>query len=215
MAGRSGNPLGNSVADDLEYLGGAWPEGATEGELRRGSTILRRLLVAGDLVKALRGHPEPKIRCLDLDNAIRPNPREAVFLVTLGPTRYNGQEFGQWLIYNGNEPKTAPDRDTVISLDLTAYLDAPSLCFEGRDISRRSIIRYVANKLGGAHYDPERNRLGDEEFAHLDRLDAVNIDGYPPVYLEIQAIGQAVIGTPSIMGPFGLTPALYRLSGGT
>ncbi len=97
------------------------------------------------------------------------------------------------------------------SVDLTSYLDAPCLCFEGRDFSRRSIIRYVANKLGGAHFDPDRNRRGDEEFAHLDILEAVEIDGYQPVYLEIQAIGQAIAGTPSIMTPFGLTPTAHVL----
>jgi hypothetical protein len=43
-------------------------------------------------------------------------------------------------------------------LKLAEFLDDPVLCVRGRLIKRADVIRYVANKLGGVHYDDRRQK---------------------------------------------------------
>jgi hypothetical protein len=49
---------------------------------------------------------------------------------------------------------------------LGKFLDDPVLCVMGRIVTRAEVIHYVANKMGGVHYDAKRDR----EFQHaIDR----------------------------------------------
>lgn len=56
------------------------------------------------------------------------------------------------------------------------------------------MIRYVANKLGGAHFDPTRSRSGDDRLSLLDvPITTVEIEGAPVlsnVYAEMLSITQ-------------------------
>ena len=58
------------------------------------------------------------------------------------------------------------------------------------------MIRYVTNKLGGAHFDPDRSRQGDERLALLDYDVAVvepqRTAGITHVYAEVLSVAQAL-----------------------
>lgn len=72
----------------------------------------------------------------------------------------------------------------------------------GHLISRHTVIKYVANKLGGAHHDKRRGT--DKENLAFVLLDKVGRDmglrllDKPAVYFELLAIGQALAKSPDL-----------------
>ena len=74
----------------------------------------------------------------------------------------------------------------------------------GKRLSRSQVVKYVANKLGGAHYDTRRgHRKDDAAFSLLDKVEAqVMLLEKPAIYFELLSIGQAI----------GASHDLYALS---
>ena len=72
------------------------------------------------------------------------------------------------------------------------------------------MIKYMANKVGGAHHD-ERRGPKEQNLIALDRLSGLDVDGYSPPFLELLAAIQAVVASPSAMKPFGLEPVASAL----
>jgi hypothetical protein len=66
---------------------------------------------------------------------------------------------------------------------------------EGEVFRRREIIQYVANKLGGAHYDERR----DERERLLDYAqEAYKVADKKPIYFELLSTGQKLVRSPDI-----------------
>ena len=59
-------------------------------------------------------------------------------------------------------PDDSPERE----LSLKKFLDSACIAARGTKISRRTLIKYVANKLGGVHFDPQRdlNKVEEQQF---------------------------------------------------
>jgi hypothetical protein len=71
-------------------------------------------------------------------------------------------------------------------LTISKYLKSASAIVGGQIISRRDIIEYVANKLGGAHFDSRRS---DREIKyHLLDENHVQAGGFPAAFVELLAI---------------------------
>jgi hypothetical protein len=68
-------------------------------------------------------------------------------------------------------------RRRVIGQPISKFLESSFALILGTEITRKEVIRYVANKLGGAHFDADRSRKGDDRLALLDR--------FANTYLEI------------------------------
>lgn len=88
--------------------------------------------------------------------------------------------------------RSEPDTET---LGLKKFLDAPSLIVDGQPVSRRTVIKYVANALGGAHYDETRkpNKAEDQLFSRLDKIAAeYKIMDKNIIYFELLSYGQAL-----------------------
>lgn len=91
----------------------------------------------------------------------------------------------------------APDSDTAWAgpsmQHLSKFLEGPCLIVHGVPIPRRTVITYVANKLGSAHYADERGDLG----RLLDGLEEMMLSQEQgkmrAVYFEVLAIGQALV----------------------
>lgn len=81
-------------------------------------------------------------------------------------------------------------------LSLTEYLRSPAAIVQGTEITRRDVLAYVANKLGGAHYDTGRERRGDERYRLLDNQLAIYTpEGKPPTsfpFVELLAIAETI-----------------------
>jgi hypothetical protein len=68
-------------------------------------------------------------------------------------------------------------------------------------VSRRHLIQYISNKMGGVHWDSIRtgSKPKDAAFAALDLLSgSANLAGKDPVYFELLAIGQSLVRAPQI-----------------
>jgi hypothetical protein len=76
----------------------------------------------------------------------------------------------------------------------------------GQAINRREIINYVANKLGGVHFD--KNRKPDERAFKVldDHRGKLHLQGIDILYYELLAIGQHLLRSGDISGwlPEGL-----------
>lgn len=81
-------------------------------------------------------------------------------------------------------------------LGLTAYLRSPAALVLRDEISRQDVIAYVANKLGGAHFDPKRQGKTGERYAILDKKLATLAPANAPeatiVYAELLSMAEAV-----------------------
>jgi hypothetical protein len=63
----------------------------------------------------------------------------------------------------------------------------------GEIIVRRALIKYIANKLGGAHLDHKRGTNHEETlYRLLDDARSWILMDKPAVYFELLAVGQAV-----------------------
>src|SRR5262245_46635204 len=83
------------VAADLNYIRQEWNESVEDDALRRGSTVLRRLLVEGDLQRVWRAvgfEREPTITCSTLQPVLKSEPLERIAFASAGGARYQGAE---------------------------------------------------------------------------------------------------------------------------
>jgi hypothetical protein len=166
-------------------------------------------------LRGLQGEPELLGADLPTVLAALDVPLNAVMLAIAGPYRRPGHGSrvpSTWIVANREFTQTEKVRE-LVHLPLNQYLAAPGLRLghpdgrEGRFVSRRSLLNYIANKLGGVHYDPSRNKKGDYEFEYLDSsiTFVAKVDGHLPHYLVLLSIAQALVTTPGVMEPFGLT----------
>ena len=83
---------------------------------------------------------------------------------------------------------SGPEQKTAV---LSNWLSSTCLIVNGVSVSRRDVVKYVANKLGGVHVDPSRNSKGDQGYIALDEArNGVRVLDLDSVYAELTAIGQ-------------------------
>lgn len=76
---------------------------------------------------------------------------------------------------------------------LTEFIETPAIWYKGRRVARRELIQYVANKLGGAHFD-HKSRDQDLEVIR----NHIGIAEQDPVFFEIIAIAQNILKSEDI-----------------
>jgi hypothetical protein len=89
---------------------------------------------------------------------------------------------------------------------LAVFLRQPSFVIEGTFINREEVIKYVTNKLGGAHYDstrePQTSSSGvslEGKYALLDSVrNSTMIADKNAIYYELLSIGQRLINSKDI-----------------
>ena len=93
-----------------------------------------------------------------------------------------------------------PCSDAYVSLD--QFLSQTSFIVHGVKISRRTAIKYVANKLGGAHYDEKKKNsfkpIGYQKkkkrsSLYLTLYNPMQVMDRNPIYYEMIGIGQKVV----------------------
>ena len=84
-------------------------------------------------------------------------------------------------------------------LRLSVWLDEPCVVFEGVAASRREVIKFVANKLGGVHVDPRRDASKFPAYGTLDQArESLQVADLDAVYFELASIGQQLVESPEI-----------------
>jgi hypothetical protein len=208
------SPLGESVVGDLKYLARNWTRSLDEETVRRDSAVLRRLLLdhgKGTLRQyrqelGLKG--EPKIRAIDLKTAV-PGEWSDVVLGAAGGATIDG--FTLALIDTRSQPLPEPQRVVFPTRQfrLSEFLDVPCMIVAARAVNRREVIQYVANKLGGVHFDQSR-KPKESVFEALDthRRSTIVFD-VDLVHFELLAIGQHLLRSSDIAR---LLPSELRLN---
>jgi hypothetical protein len=129
--------------------------------LRRGSTVLRQLLVQNELQRAWKAagfEREPQIKASSLASILNQFPKEKIHFAAAGGAHYKGAELRGALVLNyavntaeiGENHTDGLPQETF---GLRRFVEAPCAIVKGNLISRRVLIKFVANKLGGAHFD--------------------------------------------------------------
>lgn len=193
------------VWEDIEYLRKEWDQEISDESLRRSSNVLRNLLVENQFGKAWRIiglEKEPKIKAPDLEVIIEDLDISKVVLAHAGGAFYHGMQImgmtvGKYVLSPDQRRKRAQRGPCAIEREfyLSEFLASACVIIKGAKISRRELIKYVANKLGGTHVDFARNLSSDIEkkFIALDSVpNNLYIGEKRVVYLELLSVGQSV-----------------------
>jgi hypothetical protein len=194
----------NAVAEDLEYLG-EWGPDIRDADIRRGSAVLRRLLIEDAYGQAWRScgfARQPTVRAVDLISLIAPlHPSDFVYGIA-GGAEFRGEEIAGLLACKiDRKPDAAYHRASerypaLRDYSLSGLLSSASGFVEGRVFNRREVIKYIANVKGGVHLsEAERKaeaklveRLGGiEKKIHVHRTDSLLVE----LVAVAQAIGQS------------------------
>jgi hypothetical protein len=91
---------------------------------------------------------------------------------------------------------TPSDLDKLIHRpwdSLQSYLAAPGLIRMGETLSRREVIKHMANELGGVHIEPNTSKFRDLLSDAESKMSITTKNGtLRTFYIEVLAIGQAV-----------------------
>lgn len=207
--------LVRTVLADLKYLRDEWDEAIEEDALRRNSPVLRRLLIEGDYSRAWRAvglAKEPRIKSFDMAAQVQGLTPERISFAQHGGANYNGMRVLGATAYSGvlsdAEMKARAERtlamvNNMAQCGLTEFMKQTCMFVGGRGaglpalpVTRHQLIKYVANKRGGAHYDTSRSPLNKSEMVYL-ALDGVFKMGscvaeLQSAYFELLSIGRAI-----------------------
>lgn len=197
------------VAEDLKFLREEWDEEISDASLRRSSNVLRNLLVYSQLQQVAR-HLGEEIY-IDAPEIVDHREKLAdprMLLYQCGGATYKGGRIGVFVKYSTQLSAeemcdlTAPSKKVRLGhqVKLGKYLRQPSFIVEGLKIDRETVIKYVANKLGGTHYSQERNNKKDEKYIKLDEIRrwGMELGGKEAVYFELLSIGQRVVNSQTV-----------------
>jgi hypothetical protein len=188
------------VVDDLRYITEEWDDSIEDHALRRDSAVLRRLLVQNDFQRAWRiagFEKEPRLTAPTLSHTLSRFPRQRIVFAAAGGAVYKGVEVQGVLVAKGRRATGGPppDKPPQERCGLKDFMEAPCIVAAGDLISRRVLIKYVANKLGGAHFDTARQSGKDDEvlFSELDSVrQQFEVGGKNAIYFELLSIGQVL-----------------------
>ncbi len=129
----------------LRALGQANVPTIDEHALRVASAPLRFLLVEGNLLRAWRAL-----------GTTGPIQMEAYCFTTMPPSNAVGYCGGGDVL--PGVPLSMGWGEMTLNmktLNLHAFLDEPCICAKGLRVTRRELVKYIANTKGGTHYDPQ------------------------------------------------------------
>lgn len=212
MSGKDRKLLG-IVNEDLTFLSTKWNQAIDDVSLRIASPILRRLLIDGMLTKAanmLNMQIEITVPLVSRAGSFE-NLRNVEFY-QCGGAKYKGMIIQSVSMFNKalspQEIKELYQRnkdkfDKTCPVNISVFLKQPSFVIRGTTINREEVIKYVANKLGGAHYDSKRKIAGDtskitleHKYALMDMVhNGMIVASKDAIYYELLSIGQTLINS--------------------
>lgn len=182
--------LENTVVEDIEWLDELHrAEQIRNRDIRIvAGTILRRLLIHNDLGKVAGTRKFPL-----LINSPQNNP--IIRACECGQIEMfqsaNAQAFGIWIssimLNRGNKlpplPGYSPDDFTLLKVD--KFLKQKVFFHRGVFADRADVIKYVANKMGGPHFDDNREKVHGvlDDVRTMIRL-SLDADGTPTISIS-------------------------------
>lgn len=195
-----------TVAEDLRFLRQECDDSVSDESLRRSSGPLRRLLVEDAYGRAWRlvgFSGEPQVEAPDLMRNLAGFDEARVTYAQAGGATSRGMKIAQVLEVDFvMSPEQIAERfrrgpePALSQFGLARFLASVCVIHRGVNITRRGLIQYVANKLGGVHLDTRRDPSGDREAIALDEVIAYRMVGdRPAVYFEVLSVGQSLIAS--------------------
>ena len=89
------------------------------------------------------------------------------------PVMLNGIEMDVWLESETTSNSISPkidDRNAIVNLHSGAFFDQKLMYLRGVFLTRKEIINYVANRMGGTHPVPAEEKSDDKKFKEFRRL---------------------------------------------
>jgi hypothetical protein len=191
-----------AVAEDIQYLG-TWGSDISNAEIRRGTAILRRLLVEdayGAAWRAVGEEKQPSLIAVDLSLMLGEQANDAVYALA-GGALFRGMYMACSLLNKGSKPIGGSPPPAIREngypferfFTLSEYLSSPSGVVEGRSFNRREVIKYIANIKGGVHLSAQQRKQEEKLIARLGKIEKKimvhNTDG---LLVEAVAIAQAL-----------------------
>ncbi len=191
-----------AVAEDLEYLG-QWGSEITAAEIRRGTAVLRRLLVEdayGTAWRAIGQAKQPSLIAVDLDLMLGNDSNKVVYALA-GGAHFRGMQMACMLLNKGATPIGGSPPEPIRSdgypfervFTLSEYLSSNAGVVEGRSFNRREVIKFLANVKGGVHLSAQQRKTEEKLIARLGKIEKKmmihNADG---LLVEAVAIAQAL-----------------------
>ena len=201
------------VADDLDFLFNDWNQDIDDASLRRSSPVLRSLLVEGLIGKvAHQIGQEIRIKVPSICRLMTEQELAQMNYYQAGGATYKGMKIQSAFLIrralSAEERKAWTEMQMSVlgksySVKLGVFLKQPSFGIDGVPINREEVVKYVANKLGGAHYDPirstnqsDKNATLHAKYLLLDRVrDGIVAADKNAIYYELLSIGQSVVNS--------------------
>lgn len=203
------------VLDDLKHIQKESNPECSDHQLRRISVQLRGLLVEDRLFRAWRTLGlQPKAPAIIAQRLRTDHLDENALAVAaggqIGGASIAGVQFMPGVVATPEDAKRMYEQgkaDLEYKFSLSEYKDSCAIFVKGKRVKRVQLVKYVANKKGGAHLDASRK---DEEiYSLLDaagenlvfggtKSDSINVPGKNAIYLELLSIGQNVSSAPDI-----------------
>ncbi len=188
------------IKNDLNFIKSEWNNEVDDDSLRRYSPTLRQLLVddGGLLLKAeewlncriyLQAPPDP----------LMSTKKEKINFYTAGGAKYKNMTVQS--LYEINYAMSAQEikqryenskNNIKIKYSLVEFLNTPCVIYEGEVFSRVELIKFVSNKLGGAHYELDEKKMARMGLL-LDVKNTYIVAGKNAIYFEMLSIGQLLV----------------------
>lgn len=202
-----------ALVDDLSFFREVLVKDApSAGDLRRLSAQLRRILVDGTVEK-IAGPRVGKIRLQApvVDEVVKLNREEPYVYVGVGNVRMFGIHVALTMIERREGARDMPNfhPDVRQELDLEQFMKQGVIVFEGTWLSRREILRYMANVADGVHSgEPKDDR--ERLIRRARHMSKMSLDGDMPVIsMNIAPITE--IALPPLLGKRDIDGALVEL----
>lgn len=190
-----------AVAEDLEYLA-SWDPEISDAEIRRGSSVLRRLLVEdayGTAWRAVGFTKQPSLVAVSLEALTQDVSSSRIVFALAAGAEFRGIHIAGMLFHEGDRPPQEPisirpdGYPGEANFTLSEFLGSTSGIVQGRTFNRREVIKYMANVKGGVHLSTQQRKAEEKLVARLGKIEKkMMVHTTDGLLVETLAIGQAV-----------------------
>ncbi|HUD44417.1 MAG TPA: hypothetical protein VMR41_02650 [Patescibacteria group bacterium] len=185
------------VKSDLDYIKKMWGGEIDDDSLRRNSTILRQLLIdEGGLLIKIQRMLNVTLYIQAPVSPLKSEKLEKITFYSAGSGISHGFEVSSFIIGNYVPSPTESEKmnqngtkNNTKKYNLEEFLSAPSIIVNGNIFSRLEVIKFVANKLGGAHLEMDNKKLARMKLLVPVKENDV-IANRNAIYFEFLSIGQ-------------------------
>lgn len=192
------------VHEDVTYLAAHWPKGEVrDDEIRRSSTVLRRLLTYRDLIQVwvtVVGQKDYLVTgdYIEIRDTTRLN--EVDYATASPANQGGGMRVFAALVFNKIQNGPEPIAITRQEVSLKRYLNQTACVISGVPLGRDELVQFVANKLGGAHFDDGRQKPREQSIAAMEQY---SVGNRPALIHEMLSIAQALASSQSTIELLG------------